>query len=124
MKQHPTILVVDDEPQIRRVMRTTLSAEGYAIVEARDGEEAVLKFRSERPDLVILDMNMPVIGGLEACREIRAGSIVPIIMLTVRSAEKDKVAALDAGADDYIVKPFNIKTLTEKLEAVHKKRGG
>jgi CheY-like chemotaxis protein len=94
-----TILIADDEPQIRRVMKATLSAQGYAIVEARDGQDAVLKFRSERPDLVILDMNMPGMGGLEACREIRNGSNVPIIILTVRNAEKDKVNALDAGAD-------------------------
>ena len=83
-----TILVVDDEPQIRRVMRTTLTAEGYAVIEARDGAEALEKLRSERPDLILLDMNMPVMDGLQACREIRSGSEVPIIMLTVRSAEK------------------------------------
>ena len=82
---------MDDEPQIRRVMRATLSAHGYTIVEARDGQEALEKLRSERADLVILDMNMPVMDGLEACREIRAGFSVPIIMLTVRNAEKDKV---------------------------------
>ena len=112
-----TILVVDDEPQIRRVMRATLTAQGYAIVEARDGQEALEKLRSERPDLVILDMNMPVMDGLEACREIRAGSNVPIIMLTVRSAEKDKVRALDAGADDYVVKPFGIQELLARIRA-------
>ena len=112
-----TILVVDDEPQIRRVMRTTLSAQGYSIVEARDGQEALEKFRSARPDLVLLDMNMPVLDGLEACREIRAGSDVPIIMLTVRSAEKDKVRALDAGADDYVVKPFGIQELLARIRA-------
>jgi two-component system KDP operon response regulator KdpE len=112
-----TIRVADDEPQIRRVMRATLSAQGYAIVEAKDGQEAILKFRSERPDLVILDMNMPVMGGLEACREIRAGSSVPIIILTVRNAEKDKVNALDAGADDYVVKPFGIQELLARIRA-------
>jgi two-component system KDP operon response regulator KdpE len=112
-----TILIADDEPQIRRVMKATLSAQGYAIVEARDGQEAVLKFRSERPDLVILDMNMPGMGGLEACREIRNGSNVPIIILTVRNAEKDKVNALDAGADDYVVKPFGIQELLARIRA-------
>jgi two-component system, OmpR family, KDP operon response regulator KdpE len=112
-----TILIADDEPQIRRVMKATLTAQGYAIVEARDGQEAVLKFRSERPDLVILDMNMPVMGGLEACREIRNGSNVPIIILTVRNAEKDKVNALDAGADDYVVKPFGIQELLARIRA-------
>lgn len=112
-----TILVVDDEPQIRRVMRATLTAQGYAIVEARDGQEALEKMRSEKPDLVILDVNLPVMDGLETCRAIRAGSSVPVIMLTVRSAEKDKVRALDAGADDYIVKPFGIQELLARIRA-------
>lgn len=112
-----TVLVVDDEPQIRRVMRTTLSAQGYTIVEARNGLEAITKMRSERPDLVILDMNMPEMDGIETCREIRSNSSIPIIMLTVRSAEKDKVRALDAGADDYIVKPFGIEELLARIRA-------
>jgi two-component system KDP operon response regulator KdpE len=113
-----TILIVDDEPQIRRVMRTTLAAEGYTVVEACDGAEAIEKARSERPDLILLDMNMPGLDGLEACREIRSGSQVPIIMLTVRSAEKDKVRALDAGADDYVVKPFGIQELLARVRAL------
>ncbi len=113
-----TILVVDDEPQIRRVLRATLSAKGYAIVEARDGQEALEKLRSERPDLVLLDVNMPIMDGLEACREIRRGSDVAIIMLTVRSSEQDKVRALDAGADDYVVKPFGIQELLARVRAV------
>jgi two-component system, OmpR family, KDP operon response regulator KdpE len=112
-----TILVVDDEPQIRRVLRTTLSAQGHTIVEARDGQEALSKLRSERPDLVILDMNMPVMDGLEACRQIRAVSTVPVLMLTIRSAESDKVRALDAGADDYVVKPFGIQELLARIRA-------
>jgi two-component system KDP operon response regulator KdpE len=119
-----TILVVDDEPQIRRVMRATLTAEGYAIVEARDGQEALVKFRSERPDLIILDMNMPGVDGVEACREIRSSSNVPIIMLTVRSAEKDKVRALDAGADDYVVKPFGIQELLARIRATLRRSVG
>jgi two-component system KDP operon response regulator KdpE len=113
-----TILVVDDEPQIRRVMRTTLSAQGYAIVEARNGQEALEKLRSERPDLVLLDVNMPVMDGLEVCREMRRGSDVAIIMLTVRSFDQDKVRALDAGADDYVVKPFGIQELLARVRAV------
>jgi two-component system, OmpR family, KDP operon response regulator KdpE len=113
-----TILVVDDEPQIRRVMRTTLTAQGYEIVEARDGQEALEKLRTERPDLVLLDVNMPVMDGLETCREMRRGSDVGIIMLTVRSSEQDKVRALDAGADDYVVKPFGIQELLARVRAV------
>ena len=112
-----TILVVDDEPQIRRVMRTTLASQGYTITEARSGEEALEKMRVERPELVLLDVNMPGMGGLEACREIREGSDIPIIMLTVRNAEKDKVRALDAGADDYVVKPFGIEELLARIRA-------
>jgi two-component system KDP operon response regulator KdpE len=85
------ILVVDDEPQIRRVMRTTLSSQGYVITEAKTGEEALELMRKERPDLILLDVNMPGMGGLEACREIRRASDAPIIMLTIRNAERDKV---------------------------------
>jgi two-component system KDP operon response regulator KdpE len=112
-----TILVVDDEPQIRRVMRTALASKGYTIAEAHSGEEALEIVRSEEPDLILLDVNMPGIGGLEACREIREHSDVPIIMLTVKSAEKDKVQALDAGADDYVVKPFSIEELLARIRA-------
>src|SRR6266566_4692408 len=93
------ILVVDDDPQIRRVLRTALIAQGYEVADARNGEEAVEKLHDEKPDLVILDMNMPRMNGLETCRSIRTTSDVPIIMLTVRDAESDKVEALDAGAD-------------------------
>jgi two-component system KDP operon response regulator KdpE len=111
------ILVVDDEPQIRRVLRSTLSAQGYVITDAKSGEEALEFFRKERPDLVLLDVNMPGMGGIEACREIRRISDAPIIMLTVRSAERDKVSALDAGADDYVVKPFGIDELLARIRA-------
>jgi len=114
------ILVVDDEPQIRRVLRSTLSTSGYVIMEAKTGEEALewmRKERKERPDLVLLDVNMPGMGGIEACREIRRASDAPIIMLTVRNAERDKVAALDAGADDYVVKPFGIEELLARIRA-------
>lgn len=112
-----TILVVDDEPQIRRVMRSTLSTHGYLITEAKTGEEGVDSARRERPDLVLLDMNMPGMGGLEACKEIRRSSDAPIIMLTVRNAERDKVMALDAGADDYVVKPFGIEELLARIRS-------
>jgi two-component system KDP operon response regulator KdpE len=112
-----TILVVDDEPQIRRVMRTTLTSSGYAITEARSGEEALERLREVRPDLILLDVNMPGMGGLEACKEIRNASDAPIIMLTVRGAEKDKVRALDAGAGDYVVKPFSMDELLARIRA-------
>ena len=112
-----SILVVDDEPQIRRVLRSTLSSNGYLILEAKTGEEAVDMLRKVRPDLVLLDVNMPGMDGIATAREIRSVSDMPIIMLTVQSAEKDKVAALDAGADDYVVKPFGIEELLARIRA-------
>lgn len=111
------ILVVDDEPQIRRVMRTALAVQGYEVFDARTGEEALLELRDQRYDLVLLDVNMPGMGGLETCRQIRATSEVAILMLTVRSSEQDKVAALDAGADDYITKPFGMPELLARIRA-------
>src|SRR6201992_3748439 len=94
-----TILVVDDEPQLRRTMKATLTDLGYSVIEAKTGEEALEKLRTESADLVLLDLNMPGIGGLETCRAIRETSDLPIIVLSVRNTERDKVDALDAGAD-------------------------
>ena len=119
-----TILVVDDDSQIRRVMRTALSSHGYRIIEARDGEEALKTVRAERLDMIILDLNMPDMDGIEVCREIRAVSNLPIIMLTVRSAEKDTVRALDAGTDDYVVKPFGIDELLARIRAALRRAPG
>jgi len=112
-----TILVVDDEPQIRRVLRTTLTSHGYTVFEAKNGEDAFESVRTHRPDLILLDVNMPDMSGLEVCREIRHSSEVPIIMLTVRNSEQDKVQALDAGADDYVVKPFGSEELMARIRA-------
>jgi two-component system KDP operon response regulator KdpE len=111
------ILVVDDEPQIRRVMRATLVARGYMVHTARNGEEALDKVREERFDLVLLDINMPGIGGMEACRIIRSQSDIPIVILSIRNAEKEKVEALDAGADDYVTKPFSMPELMARIRA-------
>ena len=111
------ILVVDDEPQIRRIMRTTLTGAGYEVDDAKTGEEALEKLRDYHPDLVLLDMNMPGMGGLATCREIRAGTGVGIIMLTVRNTEADKVQALDAGADDFVNKPFSTPELLARIRA-------
>ena len=111
------ILVVDDDPQIRRVMKATLVGHNYEVIEARTGEDALECLSREMPNLVLLDMNMPGIGGLETCRAIRAGSDIPVIILTVRNTEKDKVAALDAGADDYVTKPFGIEELLARIRA-------
>lgn len=119
-----TILIVDDEPQIRRVMRTTLTSQGYAVVEAKSGEEALEKFRTEAPSLILLDVNMPGMSGLDVCREIRRSSDVPVIMLTVRNTERDKVSALDAGADDYVVKPFGVQELMARIRAALRRTTG
>src|SRR5260370_3509886 len=111
------ILVVEDEPQIRRVMRVALTSEGYIVSDARTGEEALERLREDKPDLILLAMNLPGMGGLETCRAIRSGSDAAIIMLTVRNTEQDKVDALDAGADDYVTKPFNSRELLARIRA-------
>ena len=112
-----TILVVDDEPQICRVLRMTLSSNGYDVIEANNGQEAVEMVVRESPDLILLDVNMPGMTGLEACRKIRMSFDIPIIMVTVRSSEQDKILALDSGADDYVVKPFTIGELLARIRA-------
>ncbi len=117
------VLIVDDAQQVRRVLRTALSAEGYTIFEAGTGEEALNLFRTSPPDVILLDVNMPAMTGLETCHEIRRHSDVPILMLTVRNAERDKVMALDAGADDYVVKPFGMQELLARLRAALRRRG-
>jgi len=111
------ILVVDDEPQIRRIMRETLISAGYEVDDAKNGEDGLLKVREFRPDLVLLDINMPDMGGIEVCRAIRSDSNIAIIMLTVRKSENDKVAALDAGADDFVTKPFSTPELLARVRA-------
>jgi two-component system, OmpR family, KDP operon response regulator KdpE len=112
-----SILIVDDEPQIRRVMRTTLVAAGYVALDARSGEEGLERLRADRPDLVLLDLNLPGMGGIEVCREMRRGWEGPIIVLSVRSGDADKVQALDAGADDYVTKPFSTLELLARIRA-------
>ena len=111
------VLVVDDDPQIRRVLRVALAGQGYEVDDAKNGEGALDKVRESRFDLVLLDMNMPGIDGLETCRTIREQSEIAIIMLTVRDNEADTVAALDAGADDYVTKPFKTPELSARIRA-------
>lgn len=111
------ILIVDDDSQIRQVLRLTLSTHGYVSAEARTGEEAIAKLQTDRFDLVLLDIGMPGMGGFLACDAIRESSSIPIIMLSVRSSEQDKVRALDAGADDYISKPFGTPELMARIRA-------
>ena len=111
------ILVVDDEPQITRVLKTTLSSQGYGIRTATDGKQALQEMKDWSPDLVITDLRMPNMDGLELCRAIRAESRIPIIVLSVKGEEAIKVESLDAGADDYVTKPFNVNELLARVRA-------
>ena len=116
------ILVVDDEPQMRRALRASLNAHGHEVMEAASGEEALRKLDAEPCDFVLLDMNMPGKDGMATCRAIRAGSEMPIIVVSIRGSEQDKVAALKAGADDYVVKPFGVPELLARVEAVARRK--
>jgi two-component system KDP operon response regulator KdpE len=111
------ILVVDDEPQLRRSLRSTLSALGFTVADAESGETALEKLREEKFDLVLLDINMASLSGIETCRAIRARSDVVVLVLTVRDRAEDKIQALDAGADGYITKPFDINELLARIRA-------
>jgi len=111
------ILVVDDEPQLRRALRSTLSALGFIVDDAETGEAALEKLREERFDLVLLDINMPGLSGIETCRAVRARSDISILMLTVRDRAEDKIQALDAGADGYVTKPFDVNELLARIRA-------
>lgn len=117
MSEAQRILVVDDETQIARVLRRGLSARGYEVQTASDGEEALQAFSQWPADLVITDLSMPQMGGLELCRRLRKLSQVPIIVLSVKGEERTKVEALDAGADDYVTKPFGIDELLARIRA-------
>lgn len=111
------ILVVDDEPQIRRALRSGLSAQGYEVLLAADGEEALDLAATKPVDLVVLDLGLPGIDGFEVCRQLREWSSIPVIVLSVRAGEKEKVAALDQGADDYLTKPFSMEELLARIRA-------
>ena len=118
------VLVVDDEPQITRVLRTVLTSQGYQVRTAAEGESALSSFSEFRPELVITDLFMPHMDGLELCRRIRAMSSVPIIVLSVKGEERSKVEALDSGADDYVTKPFGIDELMARVRAALRRGGG
>src|SRR5260370_38045127 len=117
MSEHKHMLVVDDEPQITRVLRTSLSSHGYDIRVANDGETALEIMKDWSPDLVITDLAMPNMDGLELCRRLRTKMQIPIIVLSVRGEERTKVKALDAGADDYVTKPFGMEELLARVRA-------
>jgi two-component system KDP operon response regulator KdpE len=117
------VLVVDDEPQITRVLKTVLSSQGYQVRTAAEGESALTNFKEWSPELVITDLYMPHMDGVELCRRIRELSSVPIIVLSVKGEERSKVEALDSGADDYVTKPFGIDELMARVRAALR-RGG
>jgi DNA-binding response OmpR family regulator len=118
MQDTPTILLVDDEDAIQKLLSFPLQKDGYRVVEARDGEAALSRFDEETVDLVVLDLALPKLDGLEVCRRLRARSAVPIIMLTARDEEIDKVVGLEIGADDYITKPFSIREFRSRVRAL------
>jgi len=109
------ILVVDDEPQIRRFLRTSLGARGYDVVEAAGGKEAIIRATGEKPEVIVLDLGLPDMDGMEVIRTLRQWSKVPIIVLSVRTGETDKIEALNAGADDYVTKPFGMGELIARI---------
>jgi two-component system KDP operon response regulator KdpE len=117
------ILIVDDEPQIRRALQTVLAGHGYAVEVAADGESAVGQIAARQPDTVVLDLVMPGMDGFEVLREVKAWTEVPIIVLSARGQERDKVAALDLGADDYLTKPFGTEELLARVRALLRRRG-
>jgi DNA-binding response OmpR family regulator len=118
MPDSSTILLVDDEDSVQKLLAYPLEREGYRVLQARDGEEALERFASERVDLVVLDIMLPKLDGLEVCKRLRAQSEVPIIMLTARDDELDKVLGLELGADDYITKPFSIREFRSRVRAL------
>jgi two-component system, OmpR family, KDP operon response regulator KdpE len=117
------VLVVDDEPSIRSFLRAALTAHEYAVIEACDGKDALKSAAEQAPDLVILDLGLPDMDGVEVTRQIRKGSPVPIIILSVREHESDKIDALDAGADDYLTKPFGIGELLARMRVMFRRSG-
>jgi two-component system, OmpR family, response regulator ResD len=123
MTQVAKILVVDDEPNIREVVSLYLRRDGHAVVAAADGEEALELYRQTRPDLVVLDLMLPRVSGLEVCRRIQAERRVPLIMLTARDEEEDRIVGLGLGADDYVVKPFSPRELAARVAAVLRRTG-
>jgi len=116
-----TILVVDDETTLRETLVEALESEGYRAIPAADGRQALARFRADRPDLVLLDLMLPELSGVEVCRILRAESAVPIIMLTAKDSEVDKVVGLELGADDYVTKPFSLRELTARIRAIFRR---
>ncbi|HKD76637.1 MAG TPA: response regulator transcription factor, partial [Ktedonobacterales bacterium] len=118
MMKQTTVMVVDDDPQMQRLVVRNLQLEGYATVTAGNGQEGVDRVREQTPDLILMDVMMPKMDGFTACQQIRTFTLTPIIMLTARGRDEDKVRGLDAGADDYLTKPFSVDELLARVRAV------
>jgi two-component system OmpR family response regulator len=118
-----TILVVDDDPHIREVIRVALKKAGMAVTEAQDGKEALARFASDRPDLIVLDVGMPEFDGLDVCRQVRKSSEVPILFLSARDEEIDRVLGLEMGGDDYVTKPFSPRELVARVNVILRRSG-
>ena len=112
------VLVADDDEKIRELLELYLTKEGFAVIQAADGAEAILKAQQLKPDLIVLDIMMPVLDGMEVCRQVRKYSQVPVIMLTARTEDEDRILGLELGADDYLAKPFNPRELVARVKAV------
>ena len=123
-KLAPTALIIDDEPQIRRLLRITLEGNGYRVVEAATGNDGILEAAQSRPEVILLDLGLPDLDGLEVLKRLREWSRVPVLVLSVRDREADKIAALDAGADDYVTKPFSTGELLARLRAALRHSAG
>src|SRR5580765_1259909 len=115
LSKKPVVVLIEDEPEIRRFLRASLTGHGYRLFEAATGAEGLLEAESRQPDIVVLDLGLPDLDGLEVIRRLREWTAVPIIVLSARGQEPDKIAALDAGADDYIAKPFGVGELLARL---------
>ena len=117
------ILIADDEAQIREILRIYFEKEGFEVIEAEDGAAAILKVQSEKPDILLLDIMMPVLDGIEVCKQVRKMSDLPIIMVTAKDDDDDRIAGLEIGADDYITKPFNILEVKARIKAIMRRAG-
>lgn len=117
------ILIADDEAQIREILRIYFDKEGFEVIEAEDGAAAILKVQSEKPDILLLDIMMPVLDGIEVCKQVRKLSDLPIIMVTAKDDDDDRIAGLEIGADDYITKPFNSREVVARVKAVLRRTG-
>lgn len=123
MEKQQTVLIADDEAQIREILRIYFEKEGFKVIEAADGAAAIVQAQASKPDILILDIMMPILDGLEVCKQVRKISDMPIIMLTAKDEDDDRILGLETGADDYITKPFNTREVVARVKAVLRRSG-